>query len=213
MKFRALDLFCGAGGASTGLHRAGFDVTGVDINNQPRYPFKFRIADAMNYPLEGFDFIWASPPCQAYSSMKSLHRDIDHPDLVGPIRSRLEQSGATWCIENVRNAPLLHAFMLCGLSFGLKTYRHRFFETTFMALGPSHIPHDQQAIRERRIFSCIGHPGGRSARDNLHFGNTEDWKMAMGIDWMIGKELAESIPPAYSEFFGLHAIEFLRRAA
>lgn len=211
--FRALDLFCGAGGSSMGLYRAGFDVTGVDWNDQPRYPFKFRIANALAYPLDGFDFIWASPPCQQYSSMKSLHRHVNHPDLVGPVRARLEQAGVPWVIENVRNAPLLHAFMLCGLSFGLKTYRHRFFESTFMALGPSHIPHDHKAIRERRIFSCIGHPGGRSARDNLHFGNTGDWKMAMDIDWMTGEEMAEAIPPVYAEFIGRQAIEYLRRAA
>ena len=196
-----------------GLYRAGFDVTGVDINDQPRYPFSFRIANALNYPLEGFDFIWASPPCQHYSSMRFLHPHIEHPDLIAPVRERLKASGVPWVIENVRNAPLLFPIELCGLSFGLKTYRHRYFESSFGMLAPAHMDHDREAIRKRQIFSCIGHPGGRSARDNLHFGNTDDWKGAMGIDWMIGRELAESIPPAYSEFIGRQALRALSFSA
>lgn len=213
-QFKALDAYCKAGGATKGLQRAGFYVVGVDIEDQKHYCGDlFAQGDALEFIRKygrEFDFTWASPPCQHYSSMRpfSTRWGKQHPDLVAATREAL-RGHPCWAIENVFNAPLLHAFMLCGLSFGLKTYRHRFFETNFMALGPSHLPHDPKAIRERRIFSCIGHPGGRSARDNLHFGSTDDWREAMDIDWMNGCELAQAIPPAYSEFIGKQAIQYL----
>src|SRR5215813_8182926 len=100
--YRCLDLFCGAGGASMGLHRAGFDVTGVDIKPQPRYPFKFVQADAMEYPLEGFDFIWASPPCQRYTMAQNAAKNAEaHPDLIPALRYNLTGTATPWVIENV----------------------------------------------------------------------------------------------------------------
>ena len=113
-KPRALDLFCCAGGAGMGLHRAGFEVVGVDIVPQPRYPFEFHQADALTYPLESFDFVWASPPCQVHSITASLHRHRvrKHLDLIAPVRARLAASGAPYVIENVMGAPLLNPIML-----------------------------------------------------------------------------------------------------
>jgi len=134
MKPRALDLFCCAGGATKGLQRAGFHVTGVDIKPQPRYcGDEFHQADALTFPLDGYDFIWASPPCQAYSDMKQMPNAVEHPELIEPVRERLNASGKPWVIENVEGAPLsVHAPMLftnisgivlCGTMFGLNTQK------------------------------------------------------------------------------------------
>jgi DNA (cytosine-5)-methyltransferase 1 len=131
-----LDLFCGAGGAAMGYHLTGFRVVGVDISWQPRYPFEFRQADAMTYPLEGFDAIHASPPCQAYSAMRtSWNARGDHPQLIQPVRERLREAGVPWVMENVPGAPLEPLFLMCGSAFGLgvpgyQLRRHRWFEVS-----------------------------------------------------------------------------------
>ena len=114
-KPRLLDLFSGAGGAAMGYHRAGFEVVGVDIKPQPHYPFEFHQADALTFPLDGFDAIHASPPCQAYSTM--TRKPSDHPDLYAPTRSRLVATGLPYVIENVIGAPYTHGFVLCGSMF------------------------------------------------------------------------------------------------
>src|SRR5512134_3964137 len=93
---RLLDLFCGAGGAAMGYHRAGFDVVGVDIKPQPHYPFEFYQADALTYPLDGFDAYHASPPCQRYSTITKYHgKEVteSHPDLLPTTRERLMLAG------------------------------------------------------------------------------------------------------------------------
>lgn len=130
---RLLDLFCGAGGAAMGYHRAGFKVVGVDIKPQKHYPFEFHRADAMTYPLDGFDVIHASPPCQKFCSMrKGRWQEREHPDYVAGIRERL--NGRVYIIENVVGAPLKATILLCGAMFGLQTKegsqlrRHRYFE-------------------------------------------------------------------------------------
>src|SRR5678815_3968779 len=119
MKPRLLDLFCGAGGAAMGYHRAGFEVVGVDIKPQPHYPFEFHQADAMTFPLEGFDAIHASPPCQAFCDLKDMHNAKQHDNLLTPIRKRLAESGVPYVIENVRGAPLDGKLRLCGSMFDL----------------------------------------------------------------------------------------------
>lgn len=136
---RALDLFCGGGGASVGLHRAGFEVVGVDLQPQPEYPFEFHQADALAFPIEGFDLVWASPPCQAHSTAtrdKSKHRD-----LIPATRERLRASGVAYIIENVSGAPLFEPIMLCGSLFDLAVVRHRLFETSFPIAQPAHPKH------------------------------------------------------------------------
>jgi DNA (cytosine-5)-methyltransferase 1 len=202
MKPKALDLFCGAGGASMGLHRAGFDVTGVDINDQPRYPFKFRIADALRYPLEGFDFIWASPPCQFAS--EAGHAKHKHPNLIPATRERLRDRASV--IENVDGARdhLKRPFMLCGTMFGLPIWRHRWFEIQGFDIPALRTPCNHTGYP---ILVCgSGHGRGQS--------KVPEMIRALDVPWMkIRKEVRQAIPPAYSEFIGRQAIEYLRRAA
>lgn len=205
MRPRALDLFCGAGGASMGLHRAGFDVTGVDIRPQPRYPFRFAQADATQPPfdLHAFDFIWASPPCQAFTMAQNAAKNAHaHPNHIPAVRAMLRASGVPYAIENVVGAPLENPAILCGLAFGLNVKRHRLIETSFFMLVPPCPSHDQDyfvifghEVRSRRT----GHGAGRKNK-------IAEGRAAMGIDWMTRGELSESIPPAYGEFVGRAAL-------
>ena len=201
MKPRLLDLFCGAGGASVGYHRAGFEVVGVDLAPQPNYPFRFVRADAMTYPLEGFDVIHASPPCQAYT-VYAARSTKQHPELIGAMRDRLIKAGVPYVIENVEGAPLINAVLLCGSSFPeLRVKRHRLFESNILMHGSTcfHTRHPAD------IF--IMNRGWKKTRFVPVYGSTgckakHLWKSAMGIDWMTWRELAEAIPPQYSEHIG-----------
>jgi len=205
---QALDLFCGAGGASMGLYQAGFEVLGADINPQPRYPFRFVQADALavlanlsrgsNFLGDDFDpdFIWASPPCQKYSSA-TRHLANDKPKLIEPVRQALHWFGLPYCIENTPGAPLINPVTLCGLSFGLNVKRHRLFETNFpvtpMECVSGH-PGDWFVIFGHEVRSRRhGHAAGRK-------NHLADGRKAMQIDWMTRGELSEAIPPAYSRY-------------
>lgn len=208
MKPRLLDAFCGAGGAGMGYSRAGFDVVGVDIRPMPRYPFTFHQGDALAFIEEHgheFDAIHASPPCQAYSSLQALHKHIERADLLAPTREALRRTGRPWAIENVIGAPIESGVYLCGTMFdGLRVYRHRWFETPFLIFQPAHPKHTMPAYAHRA-------PDGRSRKeiymDGDSFasvtGNAGSYAgPGMGIDWMIGSELSQAIPPAYTEFIG-----------
>lgn len=201
MKPRALDLFCCAGGASRGLVDAGFDVVGVDITPQPHYPFEFRQGDALTYDLSGFDFIWASPPCQKYTRAQRI-QDNDHPDLIMPVRRRLIESGVPYAIENVVGAPLLHPIELCGAMFpGLFVYRHRLFECSFPVEQPTHPPHHAplckmgRPVKDGEFMHVVG-----------NFSDVDRARTAMGISWMPRDKLREAIPPAYAEYIGRIAL-------
>jgi DNA (cytosine-5)-methyltransferase 1 len=203
---RALDLFCGAGGATKGLQRAGFHVTGVDIKPQPRYcGDAFIQGDVLGQPLEllDFDFVWASPPCQAFTIAGCNQRrdGTVYPDLVDATRKLLSKLGRPWVIENVPGAPVRADLILCGSQFGLPIARHRLFELSWQhfSLMPQ-CDHAEDLIticghgtpswmRKRRIAKGL-HPNASVAVK----------KEALGINWMNRGELSQSIPPAYSEF-------------
>jgi DNA (cytosine-5)-methyltransferase 1 len=205
LPMRILDLFCCGGGAAMGLSK-GFntiDITGVDINPQPKYPFKFIQADALTFDLTGYDFIWASPPCQAFTRAKHLQGN-KHPDLVDAIRQRLIQANVPYCIENVEGAPLINPIMLCGTMFNLQTYRHRLFETNFKVTQPPHLKHTTKQAK-------MGRPPQKGEFIQVvgNFSGVEFAQIAMGIDWLGQKELSQAIPPAYSEYIGKQYLKSL----
>lgn len=215
MKPRLLDLFCGAGGATKGYQRAGFYVVGVDIKPQPRYcGDEFHQADAMTFPLEGFDAIHASPPCQAYSTMNNRHAS-QSPPLIRETRDRLIGCGVPWVIENVAGArrEFRDFIRLTGEMFGLRTHRARLFECSWLIAAPFQPP------RQKSPVAVYGRLDGRrlwTRSDGTEHRAPRDMSVAadaMGIDWMEWDELRESIPPAYTEFIGRHLMDVLSATA
>jgi DNA (cytosine-5)-methyltransferase 1 len=209
---RLLDLFCGAGGAAMGYHRAGFAVVGVDIAPQPRYPFEFVQADAMTYPLDGFDAIHASPPCQAYSALACLPwvAAKHHPRLLEPTWTRLAEAGTPWVIENVERAPMPQSTVLCGWTFGLPFYRHRRFGSSFLILAPPHRRHEVVIhAGSRNLSTRYRQGGGRNIAGLFPGADAADADLA----WMSQREAAQAIPPAYTEFIGRQLLAHLEVSA
>lgn len=202
-----LDLFCGAGGAAMGYHRAGFDVVGVDIKPQPRYPFRFYQEDAMYFLSKmtwahSWAAIHASPPCQAYIRGGTVDK-VKYPDLIDRVRVMLEARGVPWVIENVPGAPMRPDIQLCGSMFGLQVRRHRWFETNM-----TWFPLVSPCVHNAPITGVYGHPhGNRGAWRGMLPSTLATWSGAMGIDWMDASELREAIPPAYTEFIGEQLLE------
>ena len=208
MKPRLLDLCCGAGGCSVGYSRAGFEVVGVDINPQPHYPFEFHQADALTYPLDGFDAYHASPPCQAHTMAGQQWRALGkvYTEIIPLVRERLVLAGKPYVIENVPGAPLLNPTILNGAMFGLKIRRTRLFETSFempFILLPKE-PHSKVRMgRPPRKDECITPVG--------HFSGVNIVKNIMGFDWMNQEELANAIPWQYTEFIGRYLLEAIKK--
>jgi DNA (cytosine-5)-methyltransferase 1 len=216
---RLLDLFCGAGGAAAGYVAAGFEVLGVDIDPQPNYPYEFIQADALEFVAatrfvqRSFDAIHASPPCQAFSDLQKQNKR-SYPELVGPVRDLMAQTGLPYVIENVEGAPLRNPIVLCGTMFPpLRVIRHRLFEANFaleaLAEHPKHplvFTHDKRKAHHGKLdqnTAFVQVTGG----GNCTVANKLD---AMGIDWMTGHEVNEAIPPAYTQWVGWQLAEHLQ---
>lgn len=217
-----LDLFCGAGGAGKGYHDAGFDVIGVDISPQPRYPFPFHQRDALIFldvlldtpDRAGIAAIHASPPCQAHSDLQKQSKR-EYQDFIAPVRERLRSLGLPYIIENVEGAPLIDPVKLCGASSAfpeLRVIRHRLFESNMPLSGapcpakhPLVFTHDKRKPHYGKLDQDTAYVqvtgGGNCSVKNA--------REAMGIDWMRKKELNEAIPPAFSCFLGRQLLEYL----
>jgi hypothetical protein len=216
------DYYCCSGGAGMGYHRAGFRVVGIDINPQPNYPFEFVQADALDH-LRANMHVKAvrhtSPPCQASSALtKGTNAAMGwgrrHVDLIGRTRVLLQGAehitGMPWLIENVAGAKIRKDVTLCGEMFGLEVIRHRHFELGGWTMPqPHHIKHRGRVKGWRHgqyfdgpYFAPYGNGGGK--------GTVAEWQRALGIDWTTDRvELAEAIPPAYTELIGKHLLEAL----
>lgn len=214
---RALDLYSCAGGAGTGLDRAGFDVDGCDIADRPNYPFPYHRDDALEYlahlidsgEIRRYAFVHASPPCQDKCTLtvgtnRSQGWGGTHVDLVAPTRALLERTGLPYVIEQPNGrAEIRKDLTLCGEMFGLGVIRHRNFELGGWTIEqPAHVPHRGRVrgYRHGRFYdgpyvAAYGNGGGKPSIPEL--------QAAMGIDWTdVREELTEAIPPAYTEFIG-----------
>jgi len=213
MKPKLLDLFCGAGGAGMGYYRAGFEVVGVDIKPQPHYPFEFHQADALTYPLEGFDAYHASPPCQYYSRMRNLSwlKENKYWRSVPPTIEYLKAIGnKPFVIENVENCwDMPESFVICGFSLGLSLYRHRRFMVNFPIMLPSHQKHKKLVETGKRSIAVFKEINRESIAG--HFSGVAKARKVMGIDWMTRDELSQAIPPAYTEYIGKHLMDYIER--
>lgn len=205
---RILDLYCGAGGASTGYSQAGHDIVGVDLHPQPDYPYEFHQADAIDYLKQHgheYDLIHASPPCQASSALtKGTNKGREYPQLIPSTRNALDQLEVPYIIENVQGSALRRDLTLCGEMFGLAVIRHRYFETClgYLIEPPRHLPH-RGRVRGIRHGEYFDGPYLAVYGDGGYKGTVPEWQTAMGIHWTtVRKSIAEAIPPAYTKWIG-----------
>jgi len=224
-KPRLLDLFCGAGGAAMGYHRAGFEVVGVDNKPQPHYPFPFlqmEALEAMDRLIRGegltfsngetlylkdFDAIHASPPCQLWSKSAKQWRIKGkvYPDYITPIRWRFFEIHCLYVIENVIEAPLIQPMILNGGDFGINIHRPRAFETNF------HIPFRLNCQLKKPLKM-----GRTPTSDDViqpvgHFAGVAEVGKRMGLIGLNQSELAQAIPPAYTEYIGKYLMKAVNK--
>lgn len=205
---RLVDLFCGAGGCSQGYYDAGFHVVGVDIKAQPRYPFEFIQADALDFIArcgDRFDAFHASPPCQKFLRSGLVNKE-KYPDLIAPTRDLFLQWRKPYVIENVIDAPLRNPIILNGLLFSLRVLRDRAFECNFpvpqpvLPLFTGKVAKMGRPPKEGEYIAVVG-----------HFSGADYARAAMGTPWMVKSEMAQAIPPAYTHYIGKHLFDHLRK--
>jgi len=217
MKPKLLDLFCGAGAASDGYDTAGFKVTGVDIDDQPNYPFRFVQTNALTARFLGnYDAIHASPMCQGYcwSTQSQRNKGKEYPDQIPDTREMLIASGKPYVIENVPLAPLINPTYLEGTMFGLNIIRRRCFETNWWLPQPMYIKRKKpikqwskrgpKRLLQKSVYCQVAGNGGDGWSCRI-----ADWQQAMGIDWMNREEIVQAIPPAYTEYIGKYLLGVL----
>ena len=199
-------------GASKGLHNAGFRVVGVDIKRSKNYPYKHIESDALEVDLSPFKFVWASPPCQFASENTQKRYRANHQNLIPAVREKLILSGLPYIIENVENARhhLIKPIMLCGSMFGLKIFRHRYFESNFlgeMLKSQNYLPMCNHSF----VPVAVGAHSNRlnAQGERIKEPTAQEQREAMEIDWMNRDEVSQAIPPRYAEFLGKLAIEYL----
>ena len=211
---KLLDLFCGAGGASMGYHQAGFDVTGVDAEPQPRYPFEFIRADAMTFPLDGFDAYAASPPCDDHSALAVVNAAKGTGWMLDAALGRFAGLNAPWAVENVEMADMPGSVTLCGSEFGLRSRlddgrevwlkRHRKFRSNVFLWGAGGCN-----CHGRPVIGVYGGGAGGPRNGVRGKGRARAAREVMRIDWMDGDELDRAIPPPYTEFIGAQLLGHL----
>lgn len=208
-KLKLLDLYCCGGGAGFGYEQAGFKVTGIDIEPQPKHRGLFIQADAIEYlkkHYQDYDVIHASPPCQAYSmaSMQFRKAGKKYVDLIEETRQELIKTGKPYIIENVPDSPLINPIVLCGAMFGMKTYRHRLFESNIQIEQPLHPAHNApnakmgRKPKEGEFIQYVGHFSGVKMVQDM-----------TGLHWLGQYELAQSIPPQYTKYIGEQVIKYI----
>ena len=221
----ALDLFCGAGGASLGLKQAGFRVIGIDIKIPSNYlGDEFIQGDIHNLPVnpKDFDFCWASPPCTAFSVSSARWRDKKEYQNLIPITREILEKHPWTCIENVPQAPMRQDLILWGQQFGLYPkedqdglWRKRIFELSFFAWQ---LPKPYMD-RSGSYASIAGHMGCKSTfKRRKAMGLCGSLSMEEGLAIMgypkgikmKRKELVNSVSPPMAKYIGLQAISRMR---
>lgn len=206
---RLLDLFCCSGGAGRGYQLAGFEVTGVDVEDYSEVYAgdRFIQGDALEYLAahgHEYDAVHTSPPCQSSCALtKGTNKGREYLNLIPATRALLATLPVPSVIENVQGSDLRRDLTLCGEQFGLSVIRHRYFELGGWSMEPlAHRPHRGRVAGWRHgkffdgpYFAVYGDGGGK--------GTVEQWQEAMGMDWTRDrKALAEAIPPAYTRHIG-----------